>query len=101
MFNQIRGLNPWPVGHAVLDGKKIKLYNSKIGESKRQGIPGEIINIYSDSIGIKTLDGEILITELQPEGKKKMDTKTYLNGIHENLIGKIFNIQSFYKVLRL
>ena len=90
VFNQIRGLNPWPVGYSVLDDKKVKIYNSKIGNSKKEGIPGEIINIYNDAIGVKTLDGEILITELQVEGKKKMDTKTYLNGIHDNLIGKIY-----------
>ena len=27
----------------------------------KEGVPGEIINIYKDSIGIKTKDGEILI----------------------------------------
>ena len=90
VYNKIRGLNPWPVGHAILDGKKVKLYNSKIGTSSKEGVPGEIINVYSDSIGIKTLDGELLITELQMEGKKKMDVKTFLNGVHENLIGKKF-----------
>lgn len=90
IFNQIRGLNPWPVGYALLDDKKIKIYNSKIGNSNKKGNPGEIINIYKDSIGVKTLDGELLITEIQLEGKKKMDVKTFLNGLHENILGKIF-----------
>lgn len=92
IYNQIRGLNPWPGAYALLDGNIIKIYNSffenKSMPNKRNG---EIIKIYNDGIGIKTSDGEIVITELQLSGKKKMTAKEYLNGVkHENLIGKVF-----------
>ena len=92
VYNQIRGLNPWPVGYATLDDKKIKIYESKIGTSTKEAKIGEIINIYNDSIGIKTKDGEILLYEIQHEGKKKIKVKDYLNGIHDKkeLLGKIF-----------
>ncbi len=92
VFNQIRGLNPWPVGYAILDDKKVKIYESKIGSSNKDGQIGEIINIYKDSIGVKTSDGEILITELQFEGKKRVLAKDYLNGLQDknSIIGKIF-----------
>lgn len=93
VFNQIRGLNPWPVGYSILDNKKVKIYESKIGNSKKGGLPGEIINIYNDSIGVKTNDGEVLITSLQFEGKKRVSTKDYLNGLQDknNIIGKKFS----------
>lgn len=93
VYNQIRGLNPWPVSYTILDGKKIKIYEAKIGNSIKEGKIGEIINIYKDSIGVRTKDGEILITELQFEGKKKILTKDYLNGLQDksSIIGKIFN----------
>lgn len=92
VFNHIRGLNPWPISYSILDDKKVKIYESKIGNSKKKGSNGEIINIYKDSIGVKTKDGEILIYELQFEGKKKVLTKDYLNGLQDkrSLIGKIF-----------
>lgn len=92
IYNKIRGLNPWPVGYAILDDKKVKIYESKIGNSISDGIMGEIINIYIDSIGVKTKDGEILITKLQFEGKKVINTRDYLNGIKDknSIIGKIF-----------
>ena len=92
VYNKIRGLNPWPVGYAILENKKIKIYESKIGNSNKSGIPGEIINLYNDGIGIKTIDGEIIITKLQVEGKKMISVKDYLNGIQnkESLIGKSF-----------
>ena len=92
VFNQIRGLNPWPVGYAILDDKKVKIYESKIGSSNKDGQIGEIINIYKDSIGVRTSNGEILITELQFEGKKRVFVKDYLNGLQDKniILGKIF-----------
>ncbi len=93
IFNKIRGLNPFPVSYALLDNKRVKLYSSRIGESNKDGKIGEIINIYSDGLGIKTKDGEIVIEELQFEGKKKTSVKEYLNGIQNKseLLGKVFN----------
>lgn len=92
IFNKIRGLNPFPVSYALLDEKRVKFYSSRIGNSEKEALIGEIINIYDDGIGIKTLDGEIIITELQFEGKKKTTVKEYLNGVKDknNLLGKIF-----------
>lgn len=92
VYNHIRGLYPWPVGYTTLDDKKVKIYSSKIGTSTKYGETGEIINIYNDAIGVKTLDGEILITELQFEGKKRVFVKDYLNGLHDkkSIIGKKF-----------
>lgn len=92
VFNQIRGLNPWPASYTTLDDKKVKIYESKIGNSDKKSIPGEIINIYKEGIGVKTIDGEIIIYELQFEGKKRVFVKDYLNGLQDknSLIGKVF-----------
>ena len=92
VYNQIRGLYPWPVGYTTFEDKKVKIYMSKIGASDKKGKPGEIINVYSDSLGVKTIDGEILITSLQFEGKRRVDVKDYLNGIQNKneLLGKAF-----------
>ena len=92
IFNQIRGLNPWPGAYALLDGIVVKIYNSYISDSffttKKNG---EIGKVYDDGIGISTKDGEIIITELQFAGKRKMTVKEYLNGKNkEDLIGKVF-----------
>lgn len=92
VFNQIRGLNPFPGAYSILDNKIIKIYESRIGNNNPK-IPGEIINIYKDGIGISTIDGEIIITKIKPFGKKLMDVKDYLNGIKDKdiLIGKRFD----------
>ena len=92
VFNQIRGLNPFPGAYSILEDKSIKIYESKIGDSKTT-VPGEIINVYKDGIGVSTLDGEIVLTQIKPFGKKLMSVKDYLNGIKDknNLIGKRFD----------
>lgn len=93
VFNQIRGLNPWPVAYTNLDGKVFKVYSSRISDKNPSGENGEITNIYSDGIGVKTSDGEIIITEIKEEGKNRILVKDYLNGIHDkdSLLHKIFS----------
>ena len=93
IYNQIRGLNPFPGSYAVLDGKSIKIYAATIKDNiyttKKNG---EIVRIYPDGLGVSTSDMEIILTEIQIEGKRKMTVKEYLNGINkEELIGKVFN----------
>lgn len=83
VFNQIRGLNSWPVAHTYLDGKRLKVWSSRIGNNISKGDCGTIINIYKDGIGVQTSDGEIVLTEIQPESKKKMLASAYLNGLND------------------
>lgn len=41
IFNQIRGMYPWPVAHTLLDGKRFKIYEADLAEG--QGQAGHII----------------------------------------------------------
>ena len=60
-------------------------------ESKQSEV-GKINNIYKDGIGIGCSDGEVVITEFIPAGKKQMLVSSYLNGIDKNkLVGSIVN----------
>lgn len=90
IYNQIRALNSKPGAYFLLDGKQIKVFEAKIGD--KTGTIGEIINVYKDSIGIATNDGEIMLTKIQPEGKSLMSVKDYLNGkTADMLLGKKCN----------
>ena len=92
VYNQIRGLNPVPYSYSVLDGKVIKVIDAIIGDNKNK-VPGEIIKIYNDGIGVSTNDGEIILKTIKPFGKKIMSVKDYLNGIKNknDLISKRFD----------
>lgn len=84
VYNQVRGLNPWPGGYATYRGKTVKIWAGRKyqGDQVFHQESGTIVMIQKDAIGIKTKDGIYLITELQIEGKKRMLVKDYLNGNH-------------------
>ena len=91
IYNQVRGLNSWPGAYTILKGKRLKVWETRIGTNVYTGrLNGEIMKIYPDGIGVKCDNGEIILTSIQPEGKKKMSAKDYLNGLDEDtLIGEI------------
>ena len=91
VFNHIRGLCPFPSSYALLDDLEVKIYDSYIGNKKYAAIPGEICHIYKDGLGVCTIDGEIVITDIKLSGKKRMKVKDYLNGVKgDTLLGKVF-----------
>ncbi len=91
VFNLIRGLCPVPSSNAVLDEKEMKIYKSTISSKKYNGEYGEIVDVTKEGIVVKTGDASIILNEVKPFGKKKMDANSYVNGIGKNnLIGKVF-----------
>lgn len=92
IYNRIRGLSPVPGAYAILDDTNVKIYASRISESFfTEKKNGEIGKIYKDGIGVCCSDGEIILTEIQFAGKKRMKVSDYLNGCDsDKLLGKIF-----------
>ncbi|TFE02712.1 methionyl-tRNA formyltransferase [Jeotgalibacillus salarius] len=79
VFNQIRGLYPWPTAYTVFRDKPMKIQQVKL--SKGNGSAGEIIEVSDEGILFATADDEaVLVTELQPSGKKKMTASDFLRG---------------------
>lgn len=86
VYDHIRALSPTPGAHFLLEGKKIKVYSSKMSyDVEPSMVPGAISHICKEGLGIKTKDGEIILTEVQPEGKNKMNARDYLSGSGRNL----------------
>ena len=94
IYNQIRGLNPWPGAYAILSGRIIKIWASRYGDKffNEEVLNGQIVELYKDGIGVKTSNGEIIITELQLEGKRRMLVNEFMNGVvnKELLVGRMF-----------
>lgn len=88
IHNQIRGLSPWPVATAKLNGKTVKIHSSAINNEKT-GIPGVVAE--ADSvITVGCGDNKCIdIFELQLEGKKRMKAKDFLLG-HKIPVGSVF-----------
>ena len=94
IVNKIRGLNPFPGAYAILSGRIVKIWNAKYGSNfyTETIINGQVTKLYEDGIGVKTENGEVIITELQLEGKKRMNAVEFMNGAvnKDLLIGRVF-----------
>ena len=82
IYNKVRGLNSWPLANMLLDNEEIKIIEGYIGEETTE-VPGKIVNVIKDAIGISCKDKIFYITKIKPFGKKSMLVKDYLNGINK------------------
>ncbi len=91
LFNQIRGLSPFPGAYLLLEGTEVKIYDSKKGTRHDENcVCGQIVLCDKEGIHICSQDGEIIITDLKVAGKKRMLASSYLNGVSkEKLLGKV------------
>jgi len=86
VFNQVRGLTPWPTAYTTINGENVKLWSVREGDSLTNQPPGLVVKINKESFEIATGDGKsIVILELQPAGKKRMTSQDYLRGTGSKL----------------
>ncbi|MEZ5425940.1 MAG: methionyl-tRNA formyltransferase [Pyrinomonadaceae bacterium] len=83
--NRVRGFQPFPKSFSVFEGQKLTVWRSSVEKEKDRvpdKKPGEIISATGDSLLVVCGDGSILkILELQIEGKRRMATRDFLNGV--------------------
>ena len=80
IVNQIRGLIPWPCASMELEGKRVKVYRGAVG-ANTSAQPGAIVSADKRGIAVAAGDGRtVVITQLQPEGGKRMAADAYLLG---------------------
>lgn len=84
VFNQVRGMYPWPVAHTLLDGNRFKIYEADLAEG--QGQPGQIIEKTKKTLVIAAGQGGALsLKTVQPAGKPRMPITDFLNGVGRTL----------------
>lgn len=83
LFNQIRGMNPWPVAHTLWQGGRFKIYEAELADG--DGQPGEILEIGKRQLLVATGEGALALKTVQPAGKPKMSISDFLNGAGRNL----------------
>lgn len=80
VHNFIRGLSPYPGGWTILNSLKLKVLQTTMDEKQHDLKPGVFVSDNSTFIKVSCRSGFINIHRLQLEGKKQMDTKSFLNG---------------------
>ena len=90
VHNLVRGLDPWPVALTMYDGKRLKLFQTRMTGEHSRAQAGEIV-LADPKQGLVVCcgDGQTLrITEVQLVGKKRMSACDYLRG-HPMAVGTI------------
>ncbi len=75
----VRAFNPWPVAFSELDGKPLRVWQTQLTDSKSQAQPGTIEAADANGLAVATADNLLLITQLQPAGKRMMATADFVN----------------------
>ena len=83
----VRGLSDVPGGYLMLGDKKLKIYSAHFGSSEKVGTPGEIVEDRK-RLHVQLQDGIVSLDSVQLEGKKRMDSRSFVNG-NQGLKGRV------------
>jgi methionyl-tRNA formyltransferase len=84
IHNKVRGLLPWPGAYTHYGAMTIKVLKSEMVDVSADGaVPGEVVRASpAEGIVVKAGSGAVSIRYLKPEGKREMDSGSFLLG-HE------------------
>jgi methionyl-tRNA formyltransferase len=77
IFNMVRGMYPWPGAYCALNGERIKIV--RVVPLEGPGSPGRVEKT-GDELIVGTGKGLISIIDLQPEGRKVMNARDFMQG---------------------
>ena len=81
IHNLVRGLQPWPLVSAHLDGRRYLIHRTLRTREQAGAAGGTIIQASGDQLSVAAGDGEVLrILQIQPEGKRVMTAREFLAG---------------------
>ena len=76
----IRALSNWPNVYCTWKGKTLKVWRARVIDEDSAYAPGTVSRVNKKSFYIQTGRGQLEFLEVQPEGKKRMDSVSFLNG---------------------
>lgn len=85
----VRGLNSWPSAYTSFRGKTLKIWESDVADIQEQKavlhksgetLPGTVTAVEKDAFYVQTGEGILKVTQVQLEGKKRMEVRAFLLG---------------------
>ena len=80
VYNLIRGLSPYPAAFTFVNDKKLKIFKAEKINKGHALSPGTIDTDGKTFLQFACADGYIKVTDLQLEGKKRMQVTDFLRG---------------------
>lgn len=81
IYNQIRGLSPYPTAFTKLNDKTLKVFKAEQEEKETGLTAGAFLSDGKTYLKFAAKDGFIKLTDLQYEGKKRMQVDEFLRGM--------------------
>ena len=81
VYNLIRGLSPVPTAFTELNGKTLKIYRADYQETEPGVQSGGFLTDNKSHLKFAAKDGFINVTDVQMEGKKRMEIAEFLRGV--------------------
>lgn len=81
IYNLIRGLSPYPTAFTKLNDKTLKVFKAELDEKETGLAPGAFLSDGKTYLKFAARDGFIKFTDLQYEGKKRMQVDEFLRGM--------------------
>jgi len=78
--NQIHALSPWPGSFTEFKKKNLKIFQTKISNESNSYKPGKFFLTLNNELAIRCGQNNLIIQELQIEGKKRMPSQDFLKG---------------------
>ena len=80
--DRVRGFQPFPTAYTYFQSKRLTLWQAGATESASDSFSlGEVVEAKGNQLTISCGFGLLKIGELQLEGKKRMSTRDFLNGV--------------------
>jgi methionyl-tRNA formyltransferase len=82
IVDQIRALNPWPGAYTYGPKGSLKIWKASVYTGRQGGgDPGLVVEVIKkQGFVVATGDGFVLVQEVQPPGKGRMEAHAYVNG---------------------
>jgi len=81
LHNHVRSMTTWPCACTSIVEKNIKVLKTEVLDTDASASCGEIVSIDKNGIAVATAKKVLLIKEIKPEGKPKMDAYSWTNGV--------------------
>lgn len=87
IWNQVRGLNPFPGAYTLWNGEVMKVWGSANPKGTQSRIfettpvPGTVLGSSEQGIEVMTGEGTLWLTDIQPAGKKAMPVSEFIRGV--------------------
>ena len=89
LHNKIRAFSMGPGTYVMFQGKRLKIHQTDVLQTNDPAVPpGCVSEISGERLSVQTTDGALLLREVQPESKPRMNIRDFLKVVAQSSLRK-------------